>query len=196
MCVYVCVNHSTLSLSGLCLNLFTSSELFALSSKLQAGRVRKTAEATQQAFATAVTNKLHIVVTWDMKSATHGHIFDTLSTATSLEEEDQLRSVFRALLVLCSHIDIYQPWTKSICSEVAFNFWQAHKDQVELSHSYSQFEALSMLAAHMHLTAADMANKTLPHLVPDLVSPRSFMFFLKLSLEIAERLRKREMVIS
>ena len=101
--------------------------------------------------------------------------------------------VFDALLTVTSHVDIYQPWAKTICSEVAFNYWQQHKHEVELSQTYSQLEALSMLAAHAHLTTAETITSNHHHHL-DLVSPKSLAYCLRMTLAMAQYLTKKETV--
>ena len=188
-----------LLLTGLSPNLFTASELIALSGKLQAGRIRKTAEGTQQAFASQVLIRLHVIVTWNMSCPASGQVFNITSTSNNtyamqcLKKELFRRMVFNALLAVTSHVDVYQPWTKTICSEVAFIYWQQHKDEVELSQSYSQLEALSMLAAHVHLTTAETITNNHHHNL-ELVSPRSFLYCLRMTLAMVQYLTKKKTV--
>ena len=133
MFMYLCAAHLTLNCtlrktvtaafsfsSGLCAGLFTSSELLVMSSKLQRGKMKKTTDGAQQAFARSVRKNLHVVVTWDLETKSCS-IFK-MADRGILEESS--RAVFASLCQTCSHVDHYLPWSKQAYSEVALQCWQ------------------------------------------------------------------------
>lgn len=216
ICLLLCIIHRIIYLfysthPGLPSSLFTHSTLLSLREKLYIGRTRKTAEGIQQVLATRIAKCLHVIVTWDMASPTNGYVFDgiftsccasTSITSTNstelLKEEDLRRSIFNALLAVILHVDIYKPWTKTVCSEVALNYWQQHNSIVELTTSYSQLEALSLLAAHMYLTAAEEVARSFyqSDFNQDFITPESYIHCLNMSLKLTQHLRKDENVSS
>ena len=132
------------SLVGLCPGLFSSSELLVMSSKLQRGKVKKTAEGAQQAFARAVRKNLHVFIIWNTDGK-HGNPFyvsendfhfhsnsSLLQSNQTLQNqliaESSTRAVFQALYQACSHVDHYHSWSKQAYSEIALSWWQGTGD--------------------------------------------------------------------
>ena len=117
---------------GLCPSLFTSSELLVMSSKMQAGRVKKTVEGAQQAFARAVCRRLHVFILWDTADGKTESLFSrslkSVSSPSSLENqmlsEGSSRACFASLHRACSYIDLYQPWSKQDYCDIALSWWQ------------------------------------------------------------------------
>ncbi len=96
-----------------------------MSGKLEAGKMKRTAEMARQAFSKAVSAHLSVFVLWNTDSTT-GSLF---SARTSHGEgviayETSLRTLFQSICRRCSYIDHYQPWTKHAYSEIALQWWQ------------------------------------------------------------------------
>ena len=53
-------------------------------------------------------------------------------------------------------------------------------------------EAISLLAAHCHMSTSLLLQQTLPHLAPELVSPKTFMECLRVTQNMASVLASRE----
>lgn len=111
-----------------------------MSSKLQQGKMKKTADGAQQAFARSVQKNLHIFITWNIERKT-GSPFEfsnsrntsTFKIATALNPgatvsiadlEESRRAMFAALCRVCSYIDHYHPWSKQAYSDIALQKWQ------------------------------------------------------------------------
>lgn len=114
---------------GLCHGLFTSSELLVMSSKMQAGKLKKTVEGAQQVFARAVCRQLHIFILWDVADEKSSSLFrQSVSPQSSLESglfsEESSRLCFSSLCRACSYIDYYQPWSKQDYCDIALSWWQ------------------------------------------------------------------------
>ena len=111
--------------AGVCPGLFTSSELLVMSGKLEAGKMKRTAEMALKAFSRAVSAYLSVLVLWNTDSMT-GSLFSvrTSSGEDPLVYETSLRSLFQSICRRCSYINHYQPWTKHAYSEIALQWWQ------------------------------------------------------------------------
>ena len=116
--------------AGLCPGLFSSSELLVMSSKMQAGRMKKTVEGAQQTFARAVCRQLHVVILWDIADVKDWSLFSrtaVVSTPSSLKflsDEESSRLRFASLYRACSYVDVYQPWSKQDYCDIALSWWQ------------------------------------------------------------------------
>lgn len=97
-----------------------------MSGKLQAGKMKRTAQIAYQAFSAAVSCNLHVLVLWDLDSVT-GSLFSSQSQRQGEENlayEASLRSLFQSVYQRCAHVDHYQPWSKHVYSEIAMQWWQ------------------------------------------------------------------------
>lgn len=95
-----------------------------MSGKLQAGKMKRTAQMAYQAFSRAVRTQLHVFVLWDINS-TSGSLFSTAGRGEGgVAQESSLRALFQALCRSCAHMDHYLPWSKHAYSEIAMQWWQ------------------------------------------------------------------------
>ena len=151
---------------GLSSKLFTSSELLMMSSKINSGKSRRTAEALYQALAQTVHPNLHVFIVWDTPvilntnevfMSTGPNIFHNSNRPSNesynlLLREEHHRTLFNALLKVTQCKIHYQSWTKDSYSHIALKYWNSNKDGIYKMDS-SALEALSYLAAHIHLSA-------------------------------------------
>lgn len=185
--------------SGLCPGLFTTSELLVLSSKFQTGKLKKTAEASYQAFAQAIQPNLHVIVTWnvhDFSTADTGAVFNPLPQLRHVDTDIQTfvrfeheRGLFSALSKACSYIDHYSHWSNAAYSEVALNYWSSTQSQYS-----SNNEALSFLAAHIHQTSHQMMLTLLPNKSGWFVNPECYVHFLQFASKVFNCLKKEKEV--
>lgn len=96
-----------------------------MSGKLQAGKMKRTAQMAYQAFSRAVSAQLHTLVLWDIDSV-NGSLFSAASSGgkDALSHESCLRALFQSLCRNCAYIDHYLPWSKHAYSEIAMQWWQ------------------------------------------------------------------------
>ena len=94
-----------------------------MSGKLQAGKMKRTAQMAYQAFSREVSTRLHVLVLWDIDSI-NGSLFSGVTSEDPLSQESSLRALFQALCRSCSYIDHYLPWSKHSYSEIALQCWQ------------------------------------------------------------------------
>uniref|UniRef100_A0A1X7TIU7 AAA+ ATPase domain-containing protein n=2 Tax=Amphimedon queenslandica TaxID=400682 RepID=A0A1X7TIU7_AMPQE len=190
--------------TGLSPSLFTSSELILMSFKVQQGKVlnvRRTAETAYQSFAQAVFPLLHIVITWDTPGInnTNNEIFRPISCYSEFYDEgdfslkdfyigeEQRRSLFNTLTKTTSYMDHYLPWSKNSFSEVALQFWQspAIADGSVFPSNTSKLEALSFLAAHVHLSSCAMLQRVSPRFTGWLFTVRDYKHCLEMGYRLA-----------
>lgn len=197
--VYTCLTL------GLCPELFTSSELLVMSGKLQAGKMKRTAQMAYQAFSRAVSLQLHVLVMWDIDSVSNS-LFSIASShgEDPLRHESSLRALFQELCRSCIYIDHYLSWSRHAYSEIAMQWWQKGKSALTHSSSAikwqdwaetsSQLEAISSLAAHIHITTLELLLQSYGELARHLVSPQLFTQCLTVTQNIATRLKQEQMV--
>ena len=184
-----------------------------MSGKLEAGKMKRTAQMAYQAFSRAVSAHLHVIVLWNLDSAT-GSLFcpETTCVEDALEFEESSRRLFQSLCQSCSYIDRYQPWTKHAFSDIAMQWWKQgmqmthgcmhnddhyYQDSIEWENwadTSSQLEAISSLAAHAHITTIELMKPIYGELARHLVSPKVFMECLMMTQKIAIQIKQREMV--
>ena len=205
-CKRVCMKHYIIGISS---NLFTSSEILVLSSKMHTGKVRRTADAALQALSQSIQPNLHVVVMWDVPhTACDGAIFDTVPMAAScscLHEkplemdavfvaEEHWRSFFALIFGMSHYVDYYQPWAKSAYSDMALQVWNSAQLAAKSSLDGSSIEALSFLAAQIHLTAIEVLKKVYPSQVGYLMSPKDYVRCLNMGVKIDSKLRNKNEV--
>lgn len=144
---------------GLYPGLFTSSELLVMSSKMQAGRLKKTVEGAQQVFARAVCRQLHVFILWDVADGKSGSLFSqSMASQPSLESgllsEESSRLCFSSLYRACSYVDYYQPWSKQDYCDIALRWWQ-------------RFNGGRYLLLHSNLMFTSMQTRTSVSILSD-----------------------------
>ena len=191
-------------IAGLSSSLFTSSELILMSFKVQQGKVlnvRRTPETAYQSFAQAVYPLLHIVITWDTPGLNNAsnEIFRPISHYPEFYDEgdlslkdfyigeEQKRSLFNTLTKTTSYMDHYLPWSKNSFSEVALQFWQspAVADSSVFPTNTSKLEALSFLAAHIHLSSCAMLQRVSPRFTGWVFTVRDYKHCLEIGYRLA-----------
>ena len=192
------------SFKGLSTNLFTSSELLVMSNKIQPEKLRRTTEAAFQGFAQAIKSNLHVVIVWD--TVTRGDNTEVFPIITNYSNEDKnqkvtssvyvfeehWRALFKCLLQNCSYIDQYQMWTKNAYSEVALHYWEMNQPFSKSSFmGSSELEALSFLAAHVHLTALEVLKETFVSHSKWMISSRDYVQCIQLGFTLAKDFRKK-----
>ena len=193
-----------------------------MSGKMQAGKMKRTAQIAYQAFSRAVSANLHVFILWDLDSMT-GSLFPSQSLhgagEESLGNEAALRALFTAVYQRCAHVDHYQSWSKHAYSEIAMQWWQkgvcegrggrerregddtpapitdssAIKWQ-EWTETSSQLEAVSSLAAHIHIVTSSLLTSTYGELGRHLVTPKLFLDCLTMTQSIALKIKEKEVV--
>ena len=136
-----------------------------MSNKINTEKLRRTTDSAFQGFADVVKSNLHVVVTWitpymdvfTIKTYSSAHQYDP----RFIMEENWV-NLFQSVLRSCSYVDKYQIWAKDSYSEIALQFWAKKKLLKRSSMNSSDLEALSYLAAHIHLTAVGVLQTTLP----------------------------------
>ena len=93
-----------------------------MSGKMQAGKMKRTAEIAYQAFSRAISMNLRVFVLWNLDGVT-GSLFPSQSL-DNLGQEASLRGLFQSILQRCAHVDHYQPWSRHAYSEIAMQWWQ------------------------------------------------------------------------
>ena len=175
-----------------------------MSFKAQQGKmlnVRRTAETAYQSFAQAVFPFLHIVITWDTPGInnTNNEIFRPITYYSEFYDEDELgakdffigeeqrRSLFNTLTKTTSYMDHYLPWSKNSFSEVALQFWQSPSvtDSGVFPTNTSKLEALSFLAAHIHLSSCNMLQKVSPTFTGWMFTVRDYKHCLEMGYKLA-----------
>ena len=180
--------------SGLSPGLFSSSELLVMGSKVQVNRLKKTVESSYQEFAASVRKRLHIFVVWDTQFGSpftkERRWHSKMITEDSLYQEECERVVFALVCKFCTHIDYYHPWSKQSYGDVALRVWQDSTCPRwdEWTSSPSQLEALSLLAAHMHLTTMECLYCSVSSRASELISPGTFLECLNMTKKLAVKL--------
>lgn len=153
--------------AGLPSNLFTSSELLVMGSKLLSGKVhaRRTAEMVHQSLSQAIRPNLHIIITWNTPPTSNEIFQPTLISDIYCKDEndrinlhimeEQKQSLFAIVSTNTQYIEHYSLNSKDTLSEIALEYWQSPK--VKDTHIYTtdcstKLEELSYLAAHIHLS--------------------------------------------
>lgn len=138
-----------------------------MSNKISSEKLRRTTDSAFQGFAEIIKSNLHVVVTWN--TATSSDVFSLKIYHDSPQREaprfvleENWQNLFHSIFRSCSYIDKYQPWTKDSCSEIALQFWTKQEFSKLTFLNSSDLEALSCLAAHIHLTAREALNQCLP----------------------------------
>ena len=185
--------------SGLCQGLFTTSELLVLSSKFQTGKLKKTIEASFQAFAQAIQPNLHVIITWniqDISITDSGAVFNPLPRMTYVYQDtgkfttfEHERGLFSALSKACSYIDHYSYWSNVAYSDLALNYWSSTQ-----SDSNSNNEALSFLAAHIHQTSHQMMQTLFPDKTGWFVNPECYIHCLQFASNVFNYMKKKKEV--
>ena len=167
-----------------------------MNNKINTEKLRRTTESAFHGFAEIIKSNLHVVVTWT--TASGSEVFSLNSYLDNprqgdhrfvLEEnwQDLFHSVFRS----CSYIDRLQPWTKDSCSEIALQYWTKQQLPKISSMSSSDLEALSYLAAHIHLTAGEALRRALPARASSLMgTPGDYVHCLRNAFSLYKDLKK------
>ena len=173
--------------------------------------MRRTAENAYQAFAQAVRPHLHIVITWDTPAINNPNndIFEPVCRYNEEEEEEgdvkakdffigeeQRRCLFNTLSSSASYIDHYLAWSKNSFSEVALQFWQSLPvaDSGVFPSNTSRLEALSFLAAHIHLSSCRLLQSLSPQFTGWLFTVRDYKQCLELGYNLAVDWKKEKEV--
>ena len=187
-----------------------------MSSKLEAGKMKRTAEMALQAFSRAVRAHLSVFIIWNVDSMT-GSLFPTHSSLgeDALAYQTSLRSLFRSICRRCSYIDHYQPWTKHAYTEIALQWWQkgirlffctpgfpkilfivesSPLSWQEWADTSSQLEAVASLAAHIHITTCELLTRTYGEAGRHLASPKLFIECLTITQKLAVQIKQKELV--
>ena len=136
-------------------------------------------------------------------------------TGDHLEHEAYFRALFQSMYQRCAHVDHYQPWSKHAYSEIALQWWQRGKLCVmcrriiihctfyvdssaikwqDWTETSSQLEAISSLAAHIHIVTLEALVKTYGELGRHMVTPKLFLDCLTMTQDIAKSIKENEMV--
>ena len=165
-----------------------------MGSRVQANRLKKTNDSSYLEFATSVRKHLHIFVVWDIQAGSpfsrQSRSQSKMATDDCLYQEECERAVFASLCKTCTHIDYYHPWNKLSYGDIALRVWQESTCPrwEEWSSSPSELEAVSLLAAHVHITTLECLHGSVPSLAPDLISPRTFLECLTMTKRLAVKL--------
>lgn len=161
-----------------------------MGSKVQANRLKKTVENSYQEFAASVHKHLHIFVVWDTQFGSPFSRDSKKTTEDSLYQEECERAVFALVCKYCTHIDCYHPWSKLSYGDIALHVWQDSTCPrwEEWTSSPSQLEALSLLAAHVHITSMECLYCSASSRPSDLISPGTFIECLNMTKKLAVKL--------
>ena len=176
---------------------------------MHTGKLRRTADAALQALSQSIQPNLHVIVTWDVPHTTgDGAIFDTVPIATSCYHlyekplkmdtvfmaEEHWRSFFALIFGMSHYVDYYQSWPRSAYSDMALQVWNSAQLAAKSSLDGSSIEALSFLAAQIHLTATEVLKKVYPSQVGYLMSPKDYIRCLNMGVKIDSKLRSKNEV--
>ncbi len=170
------------------------SEILIMSNKVNTEKLRRTTDSAYQGFADVIKSNLRVVITWNTIS---DEIF-TINTYRNAQQcdprftlEENWCNLFHSVLCNCSYVDVYQIWTKESYSEIALQFWSKNRLLKKSSMNSSDLEALSYLAAHIHLTGVSILYETLPDNVNRWVgTPGDYVQCLQNAFDFYENLKK------
>ena len=199
----LCLSIHSLGMSS---SLFTSSELIVMSSKVQSGKLRRTAEAASKALIQAMHPNLHVVIIWDTPIINNTNdVFSPVGenlaydnnkpNKRALWKEEHWRCLFSALSSTTQYIDHFQPWSKNSYSEVALQYWQSLSHDISIySIDSSELETLSYLAAHIHLSAKKVTQQVLPDFKCCLATVKDYVQCLQFGVKMATDLKDKKKV--
>ena len=179
--------------------LFTSSEVLIMSNKITTDKLRRTTESAFQGFTEVIRSNLHIVITWNTARADVFSIKSYFNYPKQYDTrfviEENWQNLFHFVVRNCTYIDVYQLWNKDSYSQIALKYWADVQLLKMSSMNSSDLEALSYLAAHIHLTSSYIYQEYFPaHRQQITGTPGDFVMCLQNAFTIYKDMKKQEEV--